>query len=49
MSEFETDVIRAEFPRLAEKMHLRTALFAWENRAMEMIGGRAAEAQGPCI
>jgi len=24
------------------KMHLRTAVFAWENRAMEMIGGRAA-------
>ncbi|WP_455387978.1 hypothetical protein [Petrachloros mirabilis] len=37
MSEFADDVICAEFPRLAEKMPVRTAVFAWENRAMEMI------------
>jgi hypothetical protein len=42
MSEFAADVIRAEFPILGEKMHIRSAVFAWENRAMEMIDGRAA-------
>ena len=36
------DVLRAEFPKLAESMHVRTAVFAWENRAMETIDSRAA-------
>jgi hypothetical protein len=49
MSEFAADVIRAEFPRLAEKMQARTAVFAWENRAMEMIDSREAYAPGQYI
>ena len=42
MSGFAVDLIRAEFPRMPEKMQVRTAVFAWENRAMEMVDGRAA-------
>jgi len=42
MSEFAADVIRAEFPKLAEKMHVRTAVLAWQSRVMEMVDGHAA-------
>ena len=42
LSEFAADVIRIEFPKLAEKMHVRTAVLAWQTRAMEMIDGCAA-------
>lgn len=42
MSEFAADVIRAEFPKLSEKMHVRTAVLAWQSRAMELIERRAA-------
>ena len=37
LSEFAADVIRTEFPKLAEKMHVLTAVLAWQSRAMEII------------
>ena len=41
MSGFAADVIGSEFPKLAEKMHVRTAVLAWQTRVMEMIDYRA--------
>ena len=41
MSGFAADVIGSEFPKLAEKMHVRTAVLAWQSRVMEMIDCRA--------
>ena len=35
--EFAAGIIRAEFPNLKEKMHLRAAVIAWQSRAMEFI------------
>ena len=37
LSGFAADVIRNEFPKLAEKMHVLTAVLAWHSRAMEII------------
>ena len=34
---FAADVIRTEFPKLAEKMHVRTAVLAWQSRVMDLI------------
>lgn len=42
LSGFATGVIRKEFPSLAEKMHVRSAVLAWQSRAMEMIDAHAA-------
>ena len=37
---FAADIIRAEFPKLAVKMHVRIAVLDWRSRAMEMIDRR---------
>ena len=37
LSGFAADVIQTEFPKLAEKMHVLTAVLAWQTRAMEII------------
>jgi len=37
LSRFAADVIGNEFPKLAEKMHLRTGIFAWHSRVVEMM------------
>jgi len=42
LSEFAATVIRSEFPKLAAKMHVRTAVLAWQTRVMEMIEDHAA-------
>ena len=42
LSEFAAEIIHAEFPNLKEKMHVRSAVIAWQSRAMEMIDSRAA-------
>jgi len=42
LSEFAANVIRSEFPFLSKKMQVRTAVLAWQTRAMEMINGCAA-------
>lgn len=41
LSEFAANIIRTDFPKLAEKMHVRTAVLNWQSRAMEMIDGSA--------
>lgn len=41
LSGFAADVIGTEFPKLAEKMHVRTAVLTWQSRVMEMIDCRA--------
>lgn len=37
MCEFTAEVIRKEYPALAEKMHTRTAILSWATRALEQI------------
>jgi hypothetical protein len=37
MSQFAAGVIRADFPVLAEKMHVRTAVLDWSSRALELV------------
>lgn len=37
LSGFAADVIGSEFPKLAEKMHVRTAVLNWQSRTMQMI------------
>ncbi|HSQ92246.1 MAG TPA: hypothetical protein VLM19_08770, partial [Nitrospiraceae bacterium] len=37
LSGFATDIIGSEFPKLAEKMHIRTAVLDWQSRIMQMI------------
>ena len=43
LSEFAAGgIIRAEFPNLKEKMHVRSAVIDWSSREMELIDCRAA-------
>lgn len=42
LAEFSVGIIRAEFPNLKKKMHVRGAVIAWESRATEFIECRAA-------
>lgn len=37
MSEFTASLIRNEFPALARKMHVRTAVLNWQSRALEQV------------
>jgi hypothetical protein len=41
LSGFAATIIRSDFPKLAEKMHVRTAVLNWQSRAMEMIDDSA--------
>jgi Carboxysome Shell Carbonic Anhydrase len=42
LAEFAAGIIRAEFPNLQEKMHVRGAVIDWRSRAMEFIECRPA-------
>jgi hypothetical protein len=42
LSEFAAGIIRAEFPNLKEKMHVRSAVIAWPSQLMEVIDCSAA-------
>jgi hypothetical protein len=42
LSDFAAGIIRAEFPNLKEKMHVRTAVIAWPSQLMEVIDCSAA-------
>jgi hypothetical protein len=44
LSGFAANIIRIDFPKLAEKMHVRTAVLNWQLRAMEMIDGSTEHA-----
>ena len=37
LSEFAAGMIRAEFPNLKEKMHIRSAAIAWQSRVIEVF------------
>ena len=37
LAEFAAAIIRKEFPNLREKMHVRSAVMAWQSREMELI------------
>jgi len=39
LSGFAANIIRIDFPKLAEKMHVRTTVLNWQSRAMEMVDG----------
>jgi hypothetical protein len=38
LSDFAAEVIRTEFPDLADKMAMRTAVLDWRSRQLEIIG-----------
>lgn len=42
LAEFAAAVIRDEFPYLKEKMHVRSAVMAWQSREMELLDCPAA-------
>ena len=42
LAEFAAGIIRAEFPNLKEKMHVRGAIIDWRSRAMDFIDCRTA-------
>ncbi|MGK2945188.1 MAG: hypothetical protein ACSLFC_10675 [Desulfuromonadales bacterium] len=37
LASFAADVIRAEFPELAERMHIQVAVLSWRSRALELL------------
>ena len=39
LSGFAANIIRIDLPKLADKMHVRTAVLNWQSRPMEMIDG----------
>ncbi|MBI4754139.1 MAG: hypothetical protein HY778_01660 [Betaproteobacteria bacterium] len=39
MADFAAEVMRADYPALAEKMHRRTAVLDWRSRALELMEG----------
>ena len=41
LAEFAAGIIRAEFPNLKEKMHVRSAVIDWRSREMELIDSSA--------
>ena len=41
LSGFVANIIRMEFPKLAEKMYVRTAVLNWQSKTMELIVGSA--------
>jgi hypothetical protein len=41
LSSFAAEVIRAEFPELADKMAMRTAVLDWRSRQLETLDGEA--------
>ena len=42
LSEFSTGIIRAEYPNLKDKMHVRNVIMSWQSRVLEVIDPYAA-------
>jgi hypothetical protein len=40
MAEFAADIIRTDYPKLADKLHVRRAVISWQTRALEVLNGR---------
>ncbi len=45
MAGFAAEIIRKEYPNLAEKMHVRSAVIAWQSRVMEILNTAQPEYQ----
>jgi hypothetical protein len=45
MAGFATEIIRKEYPNLAEKLHVRSAVIAWQSRVMEVLNTAQPEYQ----
>ena len=43
LSEFAVGLIRAEYPNLKDKMHVRSAVITWQSRVMEVIDSAQPE------
>lgn len=37
LADFAAEVLRGEFPQLAERMHIQTAVLSWRSRALELL------------
>ena len=37
MAEFATAIIRTDYPKIADKLHMRRAVLSWQTRALELI------------
>ncbi|MEO7859308.1 MAG: hypothetical protein ABIU05_02505 [Nitrospirales bacterium] len=42
LTEFSARIIRAEFPMLKDKMHVRSAIVAWQSPVVEVMDPSAA-------
>ena len=42
LAEFAVAIIRDEFPKLKDKLHVRSAVIDWRSRAMELLDSRTA-------
>ena len=40
MAEFATSIIRRDYPKLADKLHVRRAVISWQSRALEVLSDR---------
>lgn len=40
MADFATSIIRTDYPKLADKLHVRKAVISWQTRALEVLNGR---------
>ena len=40
MADFAADIIRTDYPKLADKLHVRRAVISWQTRALEVLNGR---------
>jgi hypothetical protein len=45
MAGFATEIVRKEYPNLAEKLHVRSAVIAWQSRVMEVLNTAQPEYQ----
>ena len=43
LAAFAAAIIRDEFPNLKEKMHVRSAVMAWQSREMELLNAAQPE------
>jgi hypothetical protein len=40
MAKFATDIIRTDYPKLADKLYVHRAVISWQTRALEVLNGR---------
>ena len=47
LSRFAAQVVRQDYPKLAERMFVRTAVLDWRSRALQTLGEPAPADTGP--